>query len=41
MLTAVLKFLQAIALDFPYICLQSFPGKYFSRQEEKFLQTNI
>ena len=33
-----------LALDFPYICLQLFPGN-FSRQDswlekEKFLQTN-
>ena len=32
----VLKFLQRLALDFPYICLQFFPGN-FSWQEEKFL----
>ena len=25
--SAVLKFLQTLALDFPYICLQFFPGK--------------
>ena len=31
----VLKFFQRLALDFPYICLQFFPGN-FSRQEEKF-----
>ena len=36
----VLKFLQTLALDFPYICLQFFPGN-FSLQEEKFLQTNV
>ena len=30
----VLKFLQAFALDFPYISLQFFPGN-FSRQEEE------
>ena len=40
-LTAVLKFLQTIALDFPYIRLQFFPGKYFRHQGEKFLQTNV
>ena len=34
----VLKFLQTLALDFPYICLQFFLGK-FCRQEEKSLQT--
>ena len=34
----VLKFLQTLVLDFPYICLQFFPGN-FSRKEEKFLQT--
>ena len=35
-----LKFLQMLALDFLYICLQFFPGN-FSGQEEKFLQTNV
>ena len=34
----VLKFLQTLALDFPYICLQFFQGN-FSRKEENFLQT--
>ena len=34
----VLKFLQTLVLDFPYICLQYFPGN-FKRREEKFLQT--
>ena len=36
----VLKFLQTLALDFPYICLQFFPGN-FCRQDEKFLQTTV
>ena len=36
----VLKFLQPLALDFPYICLQFFPED-FSRQDEKFFQTNV
>ena len=31
----MLKFLQTLALDFRYICLQFFTGN-FSRQEEKF-----
>ena len=31
----VLKFLQTLALDFPYICLQFFPGN-FSLQEKNF-----
>ena len=35
-----LKFQQTLALDFPHICLQFFPGN-FSRLEEKFLQTNV
>ena len=34
----VLKFLHTLVLDFPYICLQFFPGN-FSRKEEKCLQT--
>ena len=34
----VLKFLQTLVLDFPYICLQYFPGN-IRRKEEKFLQT--
>ena len=36
----VLKILQTLALDFSYICLQLFPGN-FSRQEKKFLRTNV
>ena len=36
----VLKFPLTFALDFPYICLQFFPGN-FSSNEEKFLQTNV
>ena len=36
----MLKFLETLALDFLYICLQFFPGN-FSRQEEKFLPTNV
>ena len=35
-----LKFYQTLALDFPHICLQFFPG-IFSRLGEKFLQTNV
>ena len=35
-----LKFQQTLALDFPHICLQFFPGN-FSRLEEKFLQTIV
>ena len=31
----MLKFLQTLALDFPYICLQ-FQSRNFSRQEVKF-----
>ena len=34
----VLKFLQTLVLDFPYICLQFFPGNV-SPKEEKCLQT--
>ena len=30
------KFLQMLALDFAYMCLQLFPGN-FSRQDETFL----
>ena len=36
----VLKFLQTLALDFSYICLQFFPGN-FCRQEGKSLQTDV
>ena len=36
----MLKFPVTFALDFPYICLQFFPGN-FSSNEEKFLQTNV
>ena len=36
----VLKFPLTFALDFPYICLQFFPGN-FSSNEEKFSQTNV
>ena len=36
----MLKFLQMLALDFPDISLQFFPGN-FSCLEEKFLQRNV
>ena len=34
------KFLQMLALDFPYICPQVLPGN-FSWQEDNFLETNV
>ena len=34
---ALLKFLQTLALDFPYICLQFYPANS-SRQEDKFFR---
>ena len=34
----VLKFLQKLALDFPYICLQFFPGNFYKRMYRKFLK---
>ena len=33
---AVLKFLQTLALDFPYICLQFFPRTFMSAGREIF-----
>ena len=32
----VLKFLQTLALDFPYICLQFFPGHFYRQMYRKF-----
>ena len=32
----VLKFLQKLALDFPYICLQFFPGYFYREMYRKF-----
>ena len=32
----VLKFLQKLALDFPYICLQFFPGNFCRQMYRKF-----
>ena len=32
----VLKFLQKLALDLPYICLQSFPGNFYRQMYRKF-----
>ena len=34
----VLKFLQKLALDFPYIFLQFFPGNFFRQMYRKFLK---
>ena len=34
----VLKFLQKLALDFPYICLQFFPGNFYRQMYRKFLK---
>ena len=31
----VLKFLQKLALDFPYICLQFFPGNFYRQMYRK------
>ena len=31
----VLKFLQKLALDFPYICLQFFPGNFYKQMYRK------
>ena len=32
----VLKFLQKLALDFPYICLQFFPENFYRQMYTKF-----
>ena len=32
----VIKFLQKLALDFPYICLQFFPGNFYRQMYGKF-----
>ena len=32
----VLKFLQKLASDFPYICLQFFPGNFYRQMSRKF-----
>ena len=32
----VLKFLQKLALDFPYICLEFFPGNFHRQMYRKF-----
>ena len=37
----VLKFLQTLTLDFPYIFLQFFPRNVSRHWEEKILQTNV
>ena len=34
----VLKFLQKLALDFPYICLQFFPGNFYGQMYRKYLK---
>ena len=34
----VLKFLQKLALDFPYICVQFFPGNFYRQMYRKFLK---
>ena len=34
----VLKFLQKLALDFPYICLQFFPGNFYRQMYRKFVK---
>ena len=34
----VLQFLQKLALDFPYICLQFFPGNFYRQIYRKFLK---
>ena len=34
----VLKFLQKLALDFPYICLQFFPNNFYRQMYRKFLK---
>ena len=34
----VLQFLQKLALDFPYICLQFFPGNFYRQMYRKFLK---
>ena len=34
----MLKFLQKLALDFPYICLQLFPGNFYRQMYRKFLK---
>ena len=31
----MLKFLQKLALDFPYICLQFFPGNFYRQMYRK------
>ena len=34
----MLQFLQKLALDFPYICLQFFPGNFYRQIYRKFLK---
>ena len=34
----VLKFLLKLALDFPYICLQFFPGNFYKQMYRKFFK---
>ena len=34
----VLKFLQKLALGFPYICLQVFPGNFYRQMYRKFVK---
>ena len=34
----MLKFLQKLVLDFPYICLQFFPGNFYRQMYRKFLK---
>ena len=34
----MLKFLQELALDFSYICLQFFPGNFYRKVYKKFLK---
>ena len=37
----VLKFLQKLALDFPYICLQFFPKNFYRQMYRKFLKKGL
>ena len=37
----VLKFLQKLALDFPYICLQFFPGNFYRQMYRKLKKKEV
>ena len=37
----LLKFLQTLALDFPYICLQFFVGKFYRQMYRKFYKGQV